>query len=449
VNILVPIALFGWIPIVIIMFTIWPPRRALAIQFVFAWLFLPVAAYKFQGFPDYTKLTAASISALICIFIFDAQRLSTLRLKWQDLPILIWCVCPFVTALTNGLGAYDGASAVLNHFVRWGIPYYIGRLYFGDIQGINSLTTCVVVGALIYVPLCLWEIRVSPQLNLQLYGFRQHDFSQHVRMDGYRPMVFLSNGLEVAIWMSLATFIAFSLWYLRGLRHIMKIPIGVLTGILFMTLLLCKSLAPLIMLLGSVGIFFTCKYFKLTLPLVVVICIPPIYVVLRTTQLWSGQQAISLANYVSEDRAQSLDFRFVNENQLITKALQRQWFGWGGWGRSRIYNDSGKDISITDGLWVIALGQKGLIGVTALMLMFIVPLIIGLRYCSPGNTLYPTDAAIIAVIFIVLIIFINNLPNASDNPIGTLALGGLTGFASLSRSVHVPTKNRKSRALHF
>ena len=38
---------------------------------------------------------------------------------------------------------------------------------------------------------------ISPQLHFMTYGFYQHEFTQVVRMGGYRPMVFLQHGIAV------------------------------------------------------------------------------------------------------------------------------------------------------------------------------------------------------------------------------------------------------------
>ena len=53
------------------------------------------------------------------------------------------------------------------------------------------------------------------------------------------------------------------------------------------------------------------------------------------TNLWSGQQAVDLAEIlVGPARAESLEYRFMCENLLIAKAVQQPIFGWAGWGRS-------------------------------------------------------------------------------------------------------------------
>jgi hypothetical protein len=64
---------------------------------------------------------------------------------------------------------------------------------------------------------------------------------------------------------------------------------------------------------------------------------------------------------LSEERRDSLAFRFNNEDRLLAHARERIWFGWGN-GRNRIYNETGEDVSVTDGYWIIILGIGGAVG---------------------------------------------------------------------------------------
>ena len=57
---LVPLTLFGWIPFVLALFALLPPRRAVVTAFLAAWLFLPMAGYGVKGLPDYTKMSATA-----------------------------------------------------------------------------------------------------------------------------------------------------------------------------------------------------------------------------------------------------------------------------------------------------------------------------------------------------------------------------------------------------
>ena len=94
--------------------------------------------------------------------------------------------------------------------------------------------------------------------------------------------------------------------------------------------------------------------------------------------MWDGSQAVALAkNSVGADRAKSLQFRFRNEDMLAEKALRRAMWGWGRFGKSRVYDENGKDISTTDGLWIITLGISGIVGLTAVTAIYLLP---GIRF---------------------------------------------------------------------
>ena len=43
------------------------------------------------------------------------------------------------SSLHNGLGVYDGLSAIFEQTVAWGMPYLLGRLYFTDYAGMREL----------------------------------------------------------------------------------------------------------------------------------------------------------------------------------------------------------------------------------------------------------------------------------------------------------------------
>ena len=87
------------------------------------------------------------------------------------------------------------------------------------------------------------------------------------------------------------------------------------------------------------------------------------YPLLRTFDLVPTKLIVEGVKSIDRDRAQSLEYRFDNEDILLRRASARPLFGWGRFGRSRVYDaDTGKDLSVTDGRWIIDLGQFGLIG---------------------------------------------------------------------------------------
>ena len=156
---------------------------------------------------------------------------------------------------------------------------------------------------------------------------------------------------------------------------------------------------------------------------------PYLYILTRINGIWDGR---NLSNYVAEKfspvRAQSLQFRFDNETMLIVKAMQGTVFGWGGYGRSRVYDEKGKDLSVTDGLWIITLGQNGLYGLIMLTTTIQLPVVFfALRFKPEVWNKKALAGPAVMAIFLALTM-IDNLLNAMVNPIYMLFSGGLTGI---------------------
>ena len=112
-NAFVAIAMFGWIPVVALLFVLLTPPRAALVAFVAGWLFLPVATFPVVGLPDYSKALAVPLVVFLMIVVFDGKSLQRVRFGLIDLPIAIYCLTPAISSLTNGLGFYDAATAVL------------------------------------------------------------------------------------------------------------------------------------------------------------------------------------------------------------------------------------------------------------------------------------------------------------------------------------------------
>ncbi|MCF8271899.1 hypothetical protein [Chlorobium sp.] len=430
-NIMVPIAMFGWIPFVIYLFKRFEPRLAVAIAFVSGWMFLPVAAFKLPALPDYTKTTATCVGILFGAWLFDKARFTLFTFNKLDIPMALWCTAPFFSSVFNGLGPYDGLSQLMYQGITWGLPYYIARIYFNDSDSLKILTMAIFIGGIIYIPFCWFEMIMSPQLHRMTYGYHQHDFLQTIRDGGgFRPMVFMEHGLMTAMWMVIAVFIGTWLYLTGNLRKkIITIPTTFLLGMLIITTIMMQSIGAISLLLIGLATTLLSTRIKSPIPVIILLVIPIMYIYTRTTGIWDGR---NLSEFVAEKfsptRAQSLQFRFDNETILIEKALQGTFFGWGGYGRSRVYNDKGKDISIADGLWIIVLGQNGIYGLMVLTLTIQLPVFIILVRMRPEKWSGDTFAAPIVMAIFLSIYMIDNLLNAMVNPIYMLFCGGITSL---------------------
>ena len=427
-NSIVPLALIGFFPFALVCFIVLKPRRAVLVSLFVGWLFLPV----FESGYDFPLLhhKAMFVSAVVVLasVLFDGGRWLAFRPRLIDLPMALVCFSPFFSSLANGLGPYDGGSAVFDSSMTWGAPYLLGRLYFSEPEAVRDLALATASAALAYVPFCLWEIRMSPTLHAMVYGLQPFGFGQAIRFGGYRPSVFMTHGLMLGMLMACGTLVAVWTWRTGARTELWGVPMGWVCAVLVVTTLLTKSTGAIALLLIGLIILEAAKRLHSSVPILFLLAVPPMYCAARV-QGWTGKPLVYLSQeVVNEERAASLDFRIVNEDLLIVKALQRPWLGWGRWGRARVYDESGKDISVTDGLWILALGSTGLVGLASLLVALALPGLLVVRLSSGRHWghLWLAPAAALAVVGALGAV--DDVLNAMVSPVFPAIAGSLGGL---------------------
>lgn len=428
---LVPIALFGWIPVGLALFLLMPPRRAVLTVFIGGWLFLPMFGVPFEGFPDFDKVVAVGITAMLGTILFDPGRLLALRPHWIDLPVAAWCFVPFVTSLVNGLGAYDGIAVSFHQVLQWGLPWIVGRAYFSDAVGLRELCIGIFIGGLVYVPLCWYEIRFSPQLHMLVYGDHPTPFQMTWRFGGFRPLLFMQGGLAVSLFMAMATLIGFVLWHTRALRSVGPIPVGWLVIVLFITTIGCKSTGAVLLLVAGLGIYFATMMGRTRMVIAAAVVGVPLYLALRIIFTWDAELLVDYAaEYIEEDRAASLLVRVSHESELVRHRVHdAPFFGWGGWGRARLVDEvTGEDQTITDSLWIIAATRYGLISLAGYLAMLMVPILLVVRHVRPAMVSAAATAPMVAVALAIWVYLMDRMVNAQLNVLVIMGAGGLAAI---------------------
>ncbi len=429
-NIICLLALYGCIPMVLYLFSKYKPEHAAIIAFFGALMFLPMAKLDIPLIL-YNKMTATAIGAILAIQVFDPEKLENLSLQLTDIPMIMWIASGFFASVTNGLGAKDGLQESFNSFTIWGIPYLVGRIYFSNAEGIKLLCHAIFIGGLLYIPFVWFELKMSPQTHAIVYGYMQHSFAQVMRGDGYRPMVFMEHGIMLGTWMCMAALVGMWCTYTRVFaKKVRRIPTIWLVAILLVTAVACKSSgATGLCIMGISALVFTARL-KLTIVIWLMLLIPSAYIGTRATGYWDGQNLCNtIADTFSADRAASLQFRFDNENILVEKALQRPLFGWGGWGRSRVYDDeTGEDVSVTDGFWIIALGTRGYFGLFSITLAMILPMLLFVINCPAKLWGKPGFAPTAVICIIPLLFMIDCMLNSMVNQAYIIFAGAATGM---------------------
>ena len=300
------------------------------------------------------------------------------------------------------------------------VPFVVAWGWLGDKKYHQSLLRCIAICAIFYSFLALIEMRLSPQLNQWIYGYFPHNFIQHVRGGQFRPLVFLSHGLELAFFLLTAALAALGL--ARSLDMVEQKLLYIVSGLwILLVLLISPNLGAAILAVVFVPIVI---FFPKRIQIVASVIVAVLFL-----SYPAGRQYMPLEGFVnfissfSPDRAESFQFRLDNEKQMLTRAFEKPFFGWGGWGRWRVYDENGQDVTTADGIWIIFLGERGLVGFLAYFGIFTLPLFAlarshsKLKICPATTTL----AVLLACNLLYMI------PNSTLSPLGWLISGAIAG----------------------
>ncbi len=420
-----------WVPTIIGFFRRYEPYMVAVWGMVLGWCFLPNYDFDVPVLPDINKTNLTGIAVLLACYIFDRDTFRNFRLTKYDIPMLAYIVFAGVTSIVNGLGFYpDAISEMFRSFFLYGIPYLIGRLYFSNVRALRLLLFVLFLAGLIYIPFCLFEVRMSPQLHRMVYGFSVISFAEVVRMGGYRPTVFMQHGLMVSFFLCAAFVCGFGLFRAGLLPKKLfgeRLPTSYALLILLATTILCRSTGALMLMVVGVALIFVVLKMKIRILLIITLLVFPVYVYIRCADLFDYQDLIMRINRINEERAQSLEYRFKNEDVLTKKAMEQPLFGWGGWGRSRIYDEDGNDISTTDSMWIISLGARGLLGLSSLTIALILGSILITLKLKKANLSQQDEAVFVTTIVIIAMFMADNTVNYMHNALIVAFSGALLG----------------------
>lgn len=460
------VALFSWPIVVFWLFSKYSRATALAVSIIGGYLLLPGRVnVDLPMLPALEKDSVPALAAMLALIVFSAKQTDALQkaagAKHNKLVILLMLtalVGPFLTVMTNGdalqygrtfvppMGTYDAFSFTLTLLMLL-LPFVLSYLYLGHEVANKAVLMIMAVSGLLYALPTLIEVWISPQLNRMVYGFFPHSFLQHMRGGGFRPIVFLEHGLWVSIFFTKATLAALVIWRLGTETRSKQMLYG---GVfLFLVLIATKSLGALMIAIFLAPLVLFARVHVQLLMAAIVAAIVLTYPMLRGAGWVPVDSILTQVHSISPERAQSLIVRTSNEERLLAKASQRPAFGWGGYGRSRVYDERGRDISVTDGYWILNIGIGGWLRYLTVFGLLTGPLILLFWKARTLNVGFATSG----LAMVQAANLIDLIPNATGTPVTWLIAGALWGrLAYASNSLEVepqpdaPTDRHKPRS---
>jgi hypothetical protein len=418
--------------------------RTKTIQVAILWtilggfMFLPVRTLiDFPLVPPLGKDSMPVLAAFLGLWLVKGKKISfSLNHRWIKWLLYLYVISPIITVILNNdtvnmgirilpaLSYHDAISITINNILII-LPLFMGSQYFRSYESQLLMFKTLVVAGLGYSVLMLYEIRMSPQLHSSIYGYFPHSFAQQKRFGGFRPVVFMGHGLWVAFF-AMAILLAATTMSKNGIKA-WKFSSTKVSYYFFMVLILCKSMGSVIYgLFGFLLIKYTSNKLQMRVAIVVTV-LALAYPTMSILKWVPYDQITNAAAVIDDDRAGSLKFRFDNEVLLLNHARERFFFGWGGWGRNRVFDsESGEDVAITDGRWIITFGQYGWFGFIAefgLLGMAIFRANKALKLVKDKNQ----KNMLTAHALLVCLIMLDQIPNATLAPWMWLIAGILLG----------------------
>ena len=378
-----------------------------------------VAATKSMRKGQALAKSGGAASGLVYLFVIGVMITTLMTVMANRDPV------NFVSTYIPGLGLMDVVTMSMNSLTLV-VPFLLARRYLSEPDMHQEIMRALVKLGMIYSIFMLIEVRMSPQFHTWIYGYFQHSWIQHIRGGAFRPIVFLSHGLTVGMFILTAIVAAFSLmktstdgrdkqkYMLAGLWLLFILGISRNFG----ATMIAFTLVPFILFTPRrIQIFVAATSAVLFLA----------YPAMRQSGVLPLDEVVNLISNIDFKRANSLEYRFDNENLFLDRATERPMTGWGTWGRWRVYDEFGNDISTVDGSWIGYLGAHGWLGYLTLFGLLSLPLFL-LNSVRRTAVLQPTT---VGLGLIVASNFLYMIPNDALSPLLMMYGGAVMGFIQL------------------
>lgn len=352
----------------------------------------------------------------------------------------------FGATVLPGISAYDGLHMAISDLLRFFLPFYAARLLLRDAESLRVFFHILVRAVLLASLIALFEMRMSPQLHQWFYGFIPIDsWTQVIRSSGYRPLGFTRHGLAFVLYFLAAAIAAFALRRTQKKGDARRIGVWIAPYLVIVTLAFGSLGATIYAVAGIAALKLLPARFIMLAAIIAGSVVASFPYQRYHGKIDTEAMVESARANADEERAQSLEFRFMNEELLLERVRDRLYVGWGEFGRADVYDEfDGRRVTVRDGAWIIQLGDRGLIGLVWFFGMLLFPLFSLLFRFGRADRTHRRLLAALALL--VAISAADLLPNGAFHPLGFIFAGALLGqLEALGDRVYIRARSAKKQ----
>lgn len=439
------------------MFRSFRPAVAAVLLVIGGDLFLPQdTGFDLPALPYLGKDQFIYLSVLVGALATVPGRVTSLRPGLYEAMAVVLALGTVLTTLTNpdplrygptvlpAMPWSDVPTAAVSDLLWYLLPFWLGRALLREGRDVRVVISTLAGGGLIYSLLCWVEIELSPQLHYWVYGLLPSPFVAAYRWGGFRPMVFMENGLATGIFMSMALIACAALARLRV--PVLRVPPWPATGWLSVTIVACKSVAAMVFGIVLGGAVLVLKPRQLARIAVVLCLLLSLYPALRLANLFPVETIGQLAYDFDEIRGKSLTGRFGVERKMLELARERPWFGWGGYNRNLPHDPkTGASLVIPDGYWILQLGSRGLLGFVCAFGLLVLPVLGASRRLRKVSD--PHGQLLLAALMMVIAVrVVDQIPNGRWSSMPVFLAGALYSSSRAMVAERVRARRRRDEA---
>ncbi|MBL8820733.1 MAG: hypothetical protein JNL58_32220, partial [Planctomyces sp.] len=303
-----------------------------------------------------------------CLLIPDFYR-SKYKFHWTDILIAGLMIGGAASSISNSIGLHDALVVFVNTGIVWGIPWYGGKRLFSTELKQLEIARLVPMAGLVYVPFCLFEMKMAPMLHRIVYGYAGRSGAglsvDSMRFGLWRPSVFMKFGLELALFMGICSILAW--WYWLHKRQASYFWIAT---VLTVTLLFSVSTSATALTMAAIGLVFLNRRRVKVLPHALLIALTMVYPAYRMLNIGAVQVSVGEGGGILSERIASVKTRVVSEDFYLKKWSESPLLGSTAWNYWKV----GKGNAVPDSFWIIILGKFGLVGWCSAALVLAAPM---------------------------------------------------------------------------